>query len=375
MGVPKFYRWLSERYPLINQNIDDATLLPEYDNLYLDMNGLIHNATHGSEGVTKKVEEKDMMLSILGYVDMMMKMVKPKKLLYMAVDGVAPRAKMNQQRSRRFRTARDLLVAKKEAATRGEVLHDDDVFDSNCITPGTEFMCKVSAHMKYFIRRKLKEDPLWQQVQVIFSGHEVPGEGEHKLVEYIRIKKMQPDYDPNTRHCMAGLDADLIMLALATHEPHFSLLREQVDFTSFKKNIYGTKTITRETKEKKWQLLHIGLVREYLEIDMRPPIVTQALSDLVHEGHETVSSINQLQVPGMSFPYDGERVIDDMVLIAALLGNDFIPHLPSLDIGEAAIDFMFSTYREHLPSWGGYLVSEGLIHLERLQKFMKVIGE
>lgn len=48
MGVPKFYRWLSERYPLINQAIDETTLLPEYDNLYLDMNGIIHNATHVS---------------------------------------------------------------------------------------------------------------------------------------------------------------------------------------------------------------------------------------------------------------------------------------------------------------------------------------
>jgi 5'-3' exonuclease len=39
MGVPKFYRWLSERYPQINQMISDSSLLPEFDNLYLDMNG------------------------------------------------------------------------------------------------------------------------------------------------------------------------------------------------------------------------------------------------------------------------------------------------------------------------------------------------
>ena len=58
MGVPKFYRWLSERFPLVNLAIDDVTLLPEFDNLYLDMNGIIHGATHGNEGVSKKLTEK-----------------------------------------------------------------------------------------------------------------------------------------------------------------------------------------------------------------------------------------------------------------------------------------------------------------------------
>ena len=55
MGVPKFYRWLSERYPLINQNLQDRTLIPEFDCLYLDMNGIIHQNTHGNDGVSRKV--------------------------------------------------------------------------------------------------------------------------------------------------------------------------------------------------------------------------------------------------------------------------------------------------------------------------------
>ena len=279
MGVPKFYRWLSERYPLINQAIDESTLLPEIDNLYCDFNGLIHNATHGNEGITKEVVMKDVMLSIVAALDHAVKLTRPRRLLYIAVDGVAPRAKMNQQRSRRFRASRDAEAAIKEAEASGEKV--GATFDSNCITPGTQFMTEVSTNLRYFLRRKLKEDPAWQQMRIIFSGHEVPGEGEHKIVAFIRAARMRPGWNPNTRHCMAGLDADLVMLALATHEPHFCLLREQVDFNAFRAPKFGTKTVTRETAEKRYQLLHVGLVREYLEIDMRPVVRrrTESLHD------------------------------------------------------------------------------------------------
>lgn len=49
MGIGRFYRWLSERYPLINEEID-ASSIPEFDNLYLDMNGILHNCSHGNSG-------------------------------------------------------------------------------------------------------------------------------------------------------------------------------------------------------------------------------------------------------------------------------------------------------------------------------------
>jgi hypothetical protein len=115
--------------------------------------------------------------------------VKPKVSVYMAIDGVAPRAKMNQQRSRRFRSAKDLAEATKDkriVPTDGSSGADaadpySGAFDSNCITPGTEFLLRISECIRYFIRKKIKEDPLWKNLSVIFSGPEVPGEGEHKV--------------------------------------------------------------------------------------------------------------------------------------------------------------------------------------------------
>jgi len=169
----------------------------------------------------------------------------------MAIDGVAPRAKMNQQRGRRFRSAKEAEDKEKEALRKvcqlfliitilnfifntlfsyfkGEILPEEKRFDSNCITPGTEFMVKLQKQLEYFVSMKLSTDPLWQKTQVILSGHQVPGEGEHKIMEFIRYQKSQPDYNVDTRHCLYGLDADLMMLGLCSHEPLFSLLREEV---------------------------------------------------------------------------------------------------------------------------------------------------
>ena len=84
-GIPKFYRWLSERYPLVNQPVL-GTHVPEVDALYLDMNGIIHNCTHGNDP-TSKITETDMILRIFQYLDKLFSIVQPQKLLFMAVDG------------------------------------------------------------------------------------------------------------------------------------------------------------------------------------------------------------------------------------------------------------------------------------------------
>lgn len=77
--------------------------IPEFDNLYLDMNGIIHNCSHPDDtNVQFRITEEQIFVDIFHYIDTLFRTIKPKKLFFMAVDGVAPRAKMNQQRGRRF---------------------------------------------------------------------------------------------------------------------------------------------------------------------------------------------------------------------------------------------------------------------------------
>jgi len=348
MGVPKFFRWLSERYPAISQLIAENRI-PEFDNLYLDMNGIIHNCTHSdSDSATKaRMSEDQMFIKIFNYIEHLFGKIKPQKMFFMAIDGVAPRAKMNQQRSRRFRTALDAEKARDKAVAEGLELPKESPFDSNCITPGTEFMARLTQQLKYFIAKKVTEDIDWQGCEIVLSGHEVPGEGEHKIMEYIRQAKSQPGYDPNVRHCLYGLDADLIMLGLLSHQPHFCLLREEVTFGR------ASKVKSQELEHQNFYLMHLCIVREYLELEF------QELKD-----PKILSTV----------PFDMERIIDDFILMAFFVGNDFLPNLPHLHINEGALALMFGVYKKILPLAGGYVNDKGVINLQRLQLLLRELS-
>ena len=265
----------------------------------------------------------------------------------MAVDGVAPRAKMNQQRGRRFRSAKEAELNEKKARDRGEKLPDEVRFDSNCITPGTPFMVRLQEQLKYFVANKVSSDGLWKNCRVILSGHETPGEGEHKIMDFIRYEKSLAGYDPNTRHCLYGLDADLIMLGLCSHDPHFSLLREEVKFGG-KKSQGGNKRIPTP-EETTFHLLHLSLMREYLDYEFQ-------------------------DLKKLDF-YDLEHIIDDWVLMGFLVGNDFIPHLPNMHINKGALPELYGTYKAVLPKLGGYINEGGQLNLKRFEIFLKKLSE
>uniref|UniRef100_A0AAV1TZW1 5'-3' exoribonuclease n=1 Tax=Peronospora matthiolae TaxID=2874970 RepID=A0AAV1TZW1_9STRA len=404
MGVPAFYRWVQEKYPkcVVDCVETQAVVLEserhfeltdttgpnpngfEVDNLYVDMNGLIHPCAHPENGEAPKTEE-EMYRRVMAYVDRLVAAVRPRRVLYLAIDGVAPRAKMNQQRARRFRAAQEAeqrMEVEKEALDYMRAMghtvpgKQEKPWDSNVITPGTKFMAKLAKYLRFYIRDRVNNNTAWKSIKIILSDAGVPGEGEHKLMQYVRVQRSQPGYDPNQHHVLHGLDADLIMLGLATHEVKFSILREEVLFGKQKYererqkeqqmvlDANGTTLSKRKRGEfgehnadliasdlKPLQYLHIATLREYLQIEFEP-----------------LSRV-------LPFEYDFERVIDDFVFLCFFVGNDFLPHLPSLDIRDGALDFLILIYAKLLPAMGGYLTDGGQVNLSRVDVILAEVGQ
>ena len=275
MGIPKFAYFLTTRYPLIIKKIKDETDIPEIDNLYLDFNGKIHSVSHNYLCDASKITSttNEIYAEICEVINRIVHLVKPKKFLMISVDGVAPRAKMNQQRIRRFRKEMNEKKEKEESKNeiQDEINNDNDeniIFDSNAISAGTKFMYHLTYYIKNYISEQKKVNPDWMNIKILLTGSDVPGEGEHKILEYIRNYKLSEEYSPYTRHCIYGQDADLIMLSLISHEYNFIILRE--DFYKMK---LKEKSENKNKKEKyidkkiDYEFLVISVLREYLELE------------------------------------------------------------------------------------------------------------
>jgi 5'-3' exoribonuclease 2 len=373
MGVPSFYRWVAEKYAKVvvdcveadpELGLPDAALPNpngiEYDCLYLDMNGIIHPCAR-PEGKPPPSTEEEMFAAICAYIDRLFSIVRPRRLLFMAIDGPAPRAKMNQQRTRRFKAAKERADKTAEAAAlRAELRSNGRVppppsdkvsFDSNVITPGTTFMARLAKWLRYYVQVRLNSASGWQGLRVILSDASVPGEGEHKVMEHIRQQRVLPGYNPNTRHVIHGLDADLIMLALATHEPHFAILREVVLDRKAKEKQDKEIANGKVVGPPKMQFLQIWVLREYLAVEF--------------------SQADWSSVPG---GFDLERVVDDFVFMCFFVGNDFLPHLPAIEIRDGAIDMLICAYKLLLPQFGGYLSDAGRVHLPRTELLLREVA-
>ena len=167
------------------------------------------------------------------------------------------------------------------------------------------------------------------------------------MMDFIRQARNNPNYNPNTRHCFYGADADLIMLSLVTHEPHFIILREEHIVKKVKQG--GVQRLDLQ-RTNNYQLIYINLLREYFMLEYSS-LATQ-----------------------MRMPFSVERIIDDFVFFCFFIGNDFLPSLSSLDISEGSLDNIIEMYKQYLPQMNDYITQAGQIHWDRAEPFINMLG-
>ncbi|EAY17096.1 XRN 5'-3' exonuclease N-terminus family protein [Trichomonas vaginalis G3] len=325
MGVAGFYRWLVQRYPLIRQRANRLSY-PRINNFYIDFNCIIYNSIRL---VKPSLDGDNTVLfnEICRYVDLLVQTIKPESLLFIAVDGPAPLAKCAQQRSRRFVAARD---------------HEDGTFSTAAISVGTEFMEELHEHLLKFINSRIENDPIWSQPKVIYSSHRTPGEGENKFFNYMREHMFTEEHDEFATHCIYSPDADLVFLALQTGLKNIYLMREWGSWMGPNEDVANGEIDKLRVSPGDFELLHLPLLRDYF----------------------------QKEFPESDLP----RLINDFVAISFLIGNDFIPHFPEIDIHNGDFDNILTAYRLSLLDRKKYLITEEITYdKENLLAFLKAV--
>ena len=336
MGIKHFFYWYKNQFGNNIKSLPKGVKMKDpIDTLLLDLNGFFHNSTqkifqYGNgkkptrlmRGVPSVVIDNrenrvKTFKDICSAIDNLVDVTNPRKRIFLGIDGVAPFGKQVQQRQRRFRAAFEAT--------------GDMSFDSNSITPGTVFMHELSSYLDKFIQHQKAHDAKWKDLEVIFSDEKVPGEGEHKAVQFIREHGGDDEI-----YCINGLDADLIMLSLATHKKNFYIIREDMYDDS-----------------NEFFCLDIGTNRGNLVDIMR---------------WDT------------SFHTFSERdAINDFIFLCFLVGNDFLPHIPSIEIIEDGIELMIDIYKT-VATVGGHLTEvdkDGNVVFRKsvLTAFLVMVGD
>lgn len=322
MGVPGFFGWLLKYYRkyLVMKKKPDGN----HKILFLDANCGIHPKcfeilNQKTEEIERKKLEKEMVEHVIKYFELMIELIKP-ELTYIAVDGVAPVAKIKQQRIRRFKSVyeKNFIDQLKIKYKKPLTPHWDNV----SISPGTQFMGQITEAINQFIKKN-------EQLKIIFSSADEVGEGEQKILRYIKNLK------ENHTLIVYGLDADLIFLMMVSGKKNIYLMREcdQLD-----------------TKERHDEFF-------FVPID----ILKECLSSHLTENLKSI-------------PIDTDRLINDFILLAYFMGNDFLPHFVSINIKQNGMDILIKNYVKCVLHHQNYFLTKNKnINLKFLLTFLKFL--
>lgn len=317
MGIPSYFSHIIKQHNII---IKQPKLLKLVDNLYIDSNSIIYDVIHSENSINKSFTQ--IYKEICEKLDYYISVIDPKKNVFIAFDGVAPIAKLSQQRTRRIKN-----TILKNINNKLKDSNEITQWDSTQITPGTDFMNSLNEYISNYFNRSNKD------YKIILSLTDEPGEGEHKLFKFIRENNHK-----NQVTVVYGLDADLIMLSLlhTKYCQEMYLFRETPEFI---------KQIDDKLNPSELYLISIQNLKERICYNM------------------TEQGDNM------------DQIITDYVFICFMLGNDFIPHNPALNIRTNGIDILIEIYKLYSSTTKTFIINDNdSINWKNFKKFCTILA-
>jgi 5'-3' exonuclease len=325
MGVPFYFKyWTSKGDGSIKTRIGPAPVI-----LYLDFNSVIYEAKNNvsvrfkEKGATvpdkKLIIEYEILQEVVRLFEKIVNSIGASrlKMVYIAIDGAAPMAKIIQQRQRRFKSAFEAESLRQIAADEG-IETSGIQWDSNAITPGTKFMDRLCAHLEGYICQIKGAN---KSIQFILDSSKNAGEGEHKLFKHMDTHKQEHQ---EFQKVIYGLDADLIILSLIRGYQQMYLYRE-TSYFPFKPD-----------EAVDYMFMDVSVLRNII------------IDDYWHSGMDT-----------------HQRLIVDYVFLTYLLGNDFLPNLFILKIQKGGFELLNQLYLSGFKTIKCHLINKDLkIHSE-----------
>lgn len=329
MGISGYFSYIVKNHANIIKKLSANPI--RVNNLYLDCNSIIYDAVHNID-FTKLVEsDADTIIrSVCVKIDEYVNQLKPTNTIFIAFDGVAPVAKLEQQRSRRYKSLYQNNIAR--------TIHKrttPDPWNTTAITPGTLFMKKLNEK----IHATYNKPDKFNVAEIIVSGSNDAGEGEHKLFEHIRTFP-EKHHDANT--IIYGLDADLIMLSI-NHLPiskNIYLFRETPEFI---------KSINAELEPNESYVMDIPELARIITLDM-------------NNGAELIAE-------------QQTNRIYDYIFLCFFLGNDFMPHFPSVNIRTGGVNKMLNAYKATIGGTNENLTNGKKIFWKNVRKLVQFLAE
>jgi len=321
MGIPFYFSYIVKNHINIIKNISKKTFPNGINNLFIDSNSIIYDSINSIDfsNINSNHYYNVIIQQVISKIEEYIFIISPNKNIFITFDGVAPVAKLEQQRTRRYKSLYQSKIYNQIFNNKNNKIS----INTSIITPGTDFMNLLNNQInQYFANRKNSS------VNIIISDTSIYGEGEHKIFKYIRQNKDTLSDDINVIY---GLDADLIMLSI-NHlpiTPRIFLFRETPEFI---------KSIDNSLQPNQNYIIDIPELMDAIGL-----------------------------VGGIP-PYD-------YIFICFFLGNDFLPHFPSTNIRTGGVDKLLNAYKKTISGSNNYLTDGKQIFWKNVRIFIKFLAD